>query len=207
MKRIVDFLLAALLLLVLSPVMLLVALAVAATLGWPVFFLQQRPGLHGRPFRLIKFRTMSDALDRQGCPLPDAARLGRFGRALRASSLDELPELLNVLKGDMSLVGPRPLLAEYLPLYDERQRRRHEVRPGMTGWAQVNGRNSLDWAERLELDAWYVENRSLSLDCRILMMTILEVLRARGISEKGQATMTKFRGNRSDDAARQGRPP
>lgn len=195
MKRALDVAAAAAGLLVLSPVLLLVALAVRVNLGSPVFFRQARPGLHGRTFRLVKFRTMRDAADRHGRPLPDAERLTPFGRFLRASSLDELPELWNVLRGDMSLVGPRPLLTEYLPLYSPRQARRHEVRPGLTGWAQVNGRNALGWKDRLELDVWYVEHRSLALDVRILLRTVGTVFARRGISHAGHVTMEPFRGN------------
>lgn len=195
MKRALDVLASAAGLVVLSPVLLLVALAVRVNLGSPVFFRQERPGLHGRTFRLVKFRTMRDATDRDGRPLPDAERLTPFGRFLRASSLDELPELWNVLRGDMSLVGPRPLLTQYLPLYSPRQARRHEVRPGLTGWAQVNGRNALGWKERLELDVWYVEHRSLVLDLRILLRTVATVFARRGISQEGHVTMEPFRGN------------
>jgi len=163
-------------------------------LGSPVFFCQMRPGLHGRPFRMIKFRTMTDARGSDGRLLPDADRLTAFGRFLRASSLDELPELWNVLKGDMSLVGPRPLLVEYLPLYSRVQARRHDVRPGITGWAQVNGRNALSWDRKLELDVWYVDNRSLWLDFRILWLTLRKVLARDGINAPGEATMPRFTG-------------
>lgn len=197
MKRTLDFVVAALLLAVLSPLLALTAVAVRIGLGNPVFFRQVRPGMHGRPFTMLKFRTMRDAADESGRVLPDAERLTKLGRWLRATSLDELPELINVLRGEMSLVGPRPLLMEYLPLYSERQARRHEVRPGITGWAQVNGRNTLSWDERFELDVWYVEHRSLALDLRILAMTIAKVLKREGINEPGEATMTKFRGTAS----------
>jgi len=163
-----------------------------------VFFAQVRPGLYGKPFKLIKFRTMVDLRDETGEPLPDERRLPPFGRWLRATSLDELPELWNVLKGEMSLVGPRPLLMEYLPLYNDQQRRRHEVPPGITGWAQVNGRNAVDWQERFAMDVWYVKNQSLLLDLRILWRTISMVLARRGISADGHATMTPFRGNQDD---------
>jgi len=193
-KRVLDVAAAGVGLLLLSPLIAAVALAVRVNLGAPVFFRQARPGLHGRPFRLVKFRTMRDATGPDGTPLPDEARLTRFGRFLRASSLDEFPELWNVLRGDMSLVGPRPLLTEYLPLYSPRHARRHEVRPGLTGWAQVNGRNALTWEARLELDVWYVEHRSLALDLRILLRTVATVLRRRGISHAGHATMERFRG-------------
>jgi sugar transferase EpsL len=194
-KRALDVIASAAGLLALSPVLGLVALVVRVNLGSPVFFRQVRPGLHGRPFRLVKFRTMRDAAGPDGRPLPDAERLTPFGRFLRASSLDELPELWNVLRGEMSLVGPRPLLTEYLPLYSPRQARRHEVRPGLTGWAQVNGRNALGWKERLELDVWYVEHRSLALDLRILLRTVATVFARRGISHAGHVTMEPFRGD------------
>ena len=198
MKRAVDIVVSALALLLLSPVMLVVALLVRWRLGSPILFRHVRPGRHAEPFEMIKFRTMRDATDADGRPLPDGERLDRFGRALRSSSLDELPELWNVLKGDMSLVGPRPLLMEYLPLYDEQQRRRMEVRPGITGWAQVNGRNALDWHDKFALDRWYVDNRSFWLDTRILAMTAWRVLRRDGISGEGEATMSKFEGTRWD---------
>lgn len=203
MKRIVDVAVALVALVVLAPLLLVLALLVRVRLGAPVLFRQQRPGLHGALFPLVKFRTMTDARDAQGRLLPDGERLPPFGRWLRATSLDELPELWNVLRGEMSLVGPRPLLPEYLPLYSPRQARRHEVRPGLTGWAQVQGRNALDWDERLELDAWYVEHRSWRLDLRILLMTVGAVLGARGISQPGQATAEPFRGSagRAQDTA------
>ena len=196
MKRLFDLVAAAVGLVVLSPLLLVLAIVVAIDLGRPVLFSQMRPGLGGRPFRLVKFRTMRDARGRDGLPLPDAARLTRFGRLLRASSLDELPELWNVLKGEMSLVGPRPLLMEYLPLYSPEQARRHEVRPGITGWAQVNGRNSLAWPARLALDVWYVDHRSFVLDLRILLLTVARVVQRKDIAQAGQATMTPFRGER-----------
>ena len=183
------------LLLLLLPVMLVVAVLVRFCMGPPVLFRQLRLGSGGAPFKLYKFRTMSRAVDGAGAPLPDAQRLTPLGVDLRRFSLDELPQLFNVLKGDMSLVGPRPLLMEYLPFYNARQARRHEVRPGITGWAQVNGRNALGWPERLELDAWYVENRSFLLDLRILLLTVGRVLSRSGISQPGEATMEKFRGN------------
>jgi sugar transferase EpsL len=193
-KRAFDTCVAGAGLLVLSPVMLLTAVAVAVFLGRPVLFRQVRPGLHGRPFRLLKFRTMTDRRDASGELLPDGDRLTPFGAWLRRASLDELPQLLNVVKGDMSLVGPRPLLMEYLPLYDAVQARRHEVRPGITGWAQVGGRNSLSWGERFALDVWYVEHRSMMLDLRILASTVLKVIRREGISQQGHATAERFRG-------------
>lgn len=197
-KRPTDIILSALGLVALAPVMAAVAVAVAVALGRPVFFRQERPGLHGRPFRLVKFRTMLDSVDSHGNPLDDAQRLTRFGRFLRASSLDELPELWNVLRGDMSLVGPRPLLMRYLPLYSPEQARRHEVRPGLTGWSQVNGRNAIGWPEKLALDVWYVDNRSFGLDFKILLMTVSKVLSRAGIAAEGSETMPEFRG--SEDA-------
>ena len=189
MKRAFDFLVSAVLLAVLAPVMLAVALAVRLAMGAPALFRQERPGLHGRPFMLYKFRTMRAGAE------ADAERLTGLGRLLRRASLDELPQLFNVLRGDMSLVGPRPLLTEYLPLYSARQARRHEVRPGITGWAQVNGRNEAAWPERLELDAWYVEHRSFALDLKILALTLERVLSGSGVSQPGRETMEKFRGN------------
>lgn len=196
LKRGFDFLSALILLIGLSPLLALLALAVRWSLGRPVLFVQIRPGLHGAPFRFYKFRSMTGARDTAGALLPDAARLTSFGRLMRKFSLDELPQLLNVLKGDMSLVGPRPLLMEYLPLYSERQAKRHAVRPGMTGWAQVNGRNALGWEERFELDLWYVEHQSFRLDLRIIAMTAWRILRPQGIAQSGQATMEKFTGAR-----------
>jgi lipopolysaccharide/colanic/teichoic acid biosynthesis glycosyltransferase len=191
-KRGLDIIVAAAALLALSPVLLLVAMAVRYDLGSPVLFRQVRPGLGGAPFCMIKFRTMREAKDVGGNLLDDADRLTKLGRLLRATSLDELPELWNVLIGDMSLVGPRPLLMEYLPRYSSEQRRRHDVRPGITGWAQVNGRNALDWPQRLAMDVWYVDNRNLRLDLRICWMTVSKVLRREGISAEGEATMSKF---------------
>ena len=193
-KRAFDLVLVIPGLVVLLPLMFCIALAVRVRLGSPVFFCQERPGLSGRPFKLVKFRTMIDGNDVEGCLLPDSARLTPFGTFLRSTSLDELPELWNVLKGEMSLVGPRPLLMEYLPLYSKRQAQRHEVKPGLTGWAQVNGRNALRWEDRLEMDAWYVDHQSFRLDLKILWMTIWTVLRRRGISYEGSATMEPFRG-------------
>lgn len=195
MKRVLDVIGAATGLIVLAPVLLVVALLIRRHLGSPVLFRQVRPGLRGHPFEMVKFRTMRHALDAAGQPLPDAERLTRLGRFLRASSLDELPELWNVVRGDMSLVGPRPLLMEYLPLYSAEQSRRHEVRPGITGWAQVNGRNALTWPEKLALDVWYVENRSLRLDLKILWLTLGKVARRDGIAAPGEATMPQFKGN------------
>jgi len=194
-KRAFDIVLAAIALLLLSPVILALCVAIRLKLGSPILFRQVRPGLNGKPFQMIKFRSMRDATGPDGQPLPDDQRLTPFGKRLRSTSLDELPELWNVLRGDMSLVGPRPLLMEYLPLYDQRQLRRHEVRPGVTGWAQVNGRNALSWPQKFELDVWYVDNRSLWLDVKILWMTVRKVLVREGISADGQATMERFRGN------------
>ncbi|UPF06609.1 sugar transferase [Pseudomonas mosselii] len=174
----------------------LVAIFVALKLGRPVIFKQQRPGLNGKPFNMYKFRSMSDARDETGRLLGDEYRLTSFGRLLRSTSLDELPGLWSVIKGDMSLVGPRPLLMEYLPLYSAEQRRRHEVRPGLTGWAQINGRNALSWEERFRLDVWYVNNRSFWLDLKILFLTVKKVVKKDGISAEGEATMSKFTGNR-----------
>jgi sugar transferase EpsL len=175
-------------------VAILVALLVQFTIGSPTYFTQLRPGLRGKPFRIVKFRTMTNALGSEGNPLPDIVRLTPFGRFLRSTSLDELPELWNVLKGDMSLVGPRPLLMEYLPLYTREQVRRHDVRPGITGWAQVNGRNAISWEEKFALDLWYVEHQSLSLDLRILLLTLGRVLKRQGISAESEPTMPRFVG-------------
>ena len=194
MKRLFDIFVSAGALIVLSPLMVCLALLIRVKLGAPVLFSQVRPGLNTGPFRMYKFRSMTNAHDAQGVLLPDAERLTPFGKFLRASSLDELPELFNILRGDMSLVGPRPLLMEYLPLYSARQARRHEVRPGLTGWAQVNGRNALSWDEKFELDVWYVENRSFALDLKILWLTLLTVIRRKGISSDGHATMPPFTG-------------
>lgn len=200
LKRPFDFTLATLGLLILSPIFLALVLLIRLKLGSPVFFTQVRPGLHGTPFRMVKFCTMTDARDIAGNLLPDGERLTKFGKFLRASSLDELPELWNVLKGDMSLVGPRPLLMEYLLLYSEEQSRRHEVKPGITGWAQVNGRNAISWEEKFKLDVWYVDNRSLWLDVKILWLTVWHVVRRSGISQEGHATMEKFRGSTQPEA-------
>jgi lipopolysaccharide/colanic/teichoic acid biosynthesis glycosyltransferase len=197
MKRIIDVFGAGLGLLLFSPVLAIVAYKIRREMGAPVLFRQTRPGRQGKPFQMIKFRTMRDAIDADGRPLPDAKRLTKLGRFLRSSSIDELPELWNVLKGDMSLVGPRPLLMEYLPLYSPEQARRHEVRPGVTGWAQVNGRNAISWNEKFALDVWYVDNRSLWLDMKIIWLTIHKVLKRDDISAAGEATMSKFTGNGS----------
>lgn len=195
LKRIFDVISAGLAIVLLSPVILVVALLIRRKLGSPIIFRQVRPGLAGKPFEMIKFRTMKDSVDDSGALLPDAERLGPFGRFLRSSSLDELPELWNVLKGEMSLVGPRPLLMEYLPLYSADEFRRHEVRPGITGWAQVNGRNSLGWKEKFELDVWYVENKNFWLDLKILFLTVKKVIKRDGVSAEGEATMFKFKGD------------
>lgn len=194
LKRAFDLVCSAALLLVLAPVMLLVALAIRLRMGSPVLFRQQRPGLGGRLFTVYKFRSMRHATDARGEPLPDGERLTGLGAFLRRSSLDELPQLFNVLRGDMSLVGPRPLLTEYLPLYSAHQARRHDVRPGITGWAQVNGRNATSWPARFELDLWYVEHASFGLDLKILWLTVARVFSGAGVSQPGQATMEKFRG-------------
>ena len=196
-KRIFDIFASAIGLLLLAPIIGLVAWQIRRKLGSPVLFRQVRPGLNGRPFEMIKFRTMRDAVDAAGNPLPDSERMTPFGSFLRSSSLDELPELWNVLKGEMSLVGPRPLLMEYLPLYSPEQYRRHEARPGVTGWAQVNGRNALSWDEKFKLDVWYVDNRSFSLDLKIIFLTIKKVVVRDGISADGEATMAKFTGGKS----------
>jgi lipopolysaccharide/colanic/teichoic acid biosynthesis glycosyltransferase len=195
MKRLFDILVSAVLLLMFLPVLFAVSMLVYFRLGSPVFFRQKRPGLDAKPFEIIKFRSMLNAVSQAKEPLPDSLRLTRLGKFLRSTSLDELPELWNVLKGDMSLVGPRPLLVEYLPLYSSRQARRHDVRPGITGWAQVNGRNALSWNEKFELDVWYVDNRSFALDLKILWRTIAAVLARDGISNDGHVTMPPFRGN------------
>jgi lipopolysaccharide/colanic/teichoic acid biosynthesis glycosyltransferase len=197
MKRVFDFVVASLALLLLALPLLALAWLIRRKLGSPVLFRQVRPGLQGRPFTMVKFRTMTDERGPDGALLPDAQRLTPFGRFLRASSLDELPELWNVIKGDMSLVGPRPLLMEYLSLYTPEQARRHEVRPGITGWAQVNGRNAISWADKFALDVWYVDHRSLWLDVRILWRTVRKVLVRDGISAAGEATMPKFTGSKS----------
>jgi len=194
-KRLFDLLVALFGLILLSPLLAVLAWQIRRRLGTPVLFRQVRPGLHGRPFELIKFRSMRDALDADGRPLPDAERLTPFGGFLRASSLDELPELWNVLRGDMSLVGPRPLLMEYLPLYSAEQARRHAVRPGITGWAQVNGRNALSWEDKFRLDVWYVDHRSLRLDLKIILLTLRKVVARDGITALGHATTYAFKGS------------
>lgn len=195
LKRLFDILGAVLGLLILLPIIVTLAWQVRRKLGSPVLFRQTRPGLHGKPFQLIKFRTMRNAIGLDGRPLPDSERMTSFGSFLRSASLDELPELWNVLKGDMSLVGPRPLLMEYLPLYSLEQARRHELRPGVTGWAQVNGRNALSWDEKFRLDVWYVDNHSFWLDLKILALTVKKVFVREGISAAGEVTMTYFTGS------------
>lgn len=194
-KRLLDVVVAGAALVLLAPVMAVLAVLVLLKLGSPVLFRQERAGLHGEPFVLTKFRTMTDARAPDGTLLPDEDRLPAFGRMLRSTSLDELPELVHVVRGDMSLVGPRPLPTAYLDRYSARQARRHDVRPGLTGWAQVNGRNTADWGERLEMDVWYVENRSLWLDLKVLLRTVRVVLGRAGVAAEGEATMTEFRGN------------
>jgi len=189
-----DIAVGATVLILLSPVLIILAALVWVYLGKPVFFRQQRPGMHGQPFEMLKFRTMTDAVDASGQLLADAKRLTPFGRWLRTTSLDELPELWNVLKGDMSIVGPRPLLMQYLPLYTPEQAKRHAVRPGVTGWAQINGRNALSWEQKFALDTWYVEHRSMVLDLKIILLTAVKVLRREGISAQGEATMPPFTG-------------
>lgn len=195
MKRILDIVLSLVALLLLSPVILLLSILVALKLGRPILFRQKRPGLKGKVFEMIKFRSMRDAVDELGNTLSDSKRLTSFGKTLRSSSLDELPGLWSVLKGDMSLVGPRPLLVEYLPLYSKEQARRHDVRPGITGWAQVNGRNAISWEEKFKLDVWYVDNRSFWLDIKILFLTVKKVLVRDGVSADGEVTMSRFEGN------------
>lgn len=195
-KRLFDIAVSLIALMVFSPVLLIVALKVAKNLGRPVLFKQKRPGLNGKIFEMLKFRSMRDAMDEHGQPLPDNERLTPFGKKLRSTSLDELPGLLSVLKGDMSLVGPRPLLVEYLPLYSKEQAKRHNVRPGITGWAQVNGRNAISWEEKFKLDVWYVENQSFWLDIKILFLTVKKVFVKDGISQDGEVTMSKFTGSK-----------
>ena len=196
LKRLFDIGAATTALIILSPVYAITAYKVKKNLGSPILFSQTRPGQDGIPFEMIKFRTMKDAIDSDGNPLPDSERLTDFGKALRNSSLDELPELWNVIKGDMSLVGPRPLLMDYLPLYSKEQARRHNVRPGITGYAQVNGRNAIGWDKKFELDTWYVDNQSLWLDIKILLKTVKKVVIKDGISADGEATMSKFTGSK-----------
>jgi len=196
LKRLLDIIIASTALILLSPLYFYVAYKVRKNLGSPVIFRQVRPGLHGKPFEMIKFRTMTDERDVQGNLLPNEQRLPKFGKMLRATSLDEMPELWNVIKGDMSIVGPRPLLMEYLPLYNQEQAKRHNVRPGMTGHAQVNGRNAINWEKKFELDIWYVENQSIWLDFKIMIQTVKKVLIKEGINQSEEVTMTKFTGNK-----------
>lgn len=195
-KRLFDITAATTALVVLSPVYALTSYKVKKNLGSPVLFKQTRPGLHGEPFEMIKFRTMLDAYDDEGNPLPNEQRYTKFGNFLRSTSLDELPELWNVIKGDMSLVGPRPLLMEYLPLYNETQARRHNVRPGVSGWAQVNGRNAISWEEKFELDTWYVENQSLLIDLKVIFLTLKKVIIREGVNASENVSMTRFTGSR-----------
>lgn len=199
LKRLFDISVSLIALVLLSPIYLIVAYKVKKNLGSPVLFRQIRPGLNGKPFEMIKFRTMKDSVDKDGIPLPDSERLTPFGKMLRATSLDELPELWNVLKGDMSLVGPRPLLMEYLPLYNEQQAKRHNVRPGITGYAQVNGRNAISWEQKFELDTWYVEHQSFWLDIQILFKTVKKVFFKEDINAENEATMSKFTGTQEKE--------
>jgi lipopolysaccharide/colanic/teichoic acid biosynthesis glycosyltransferase len=194
MKRLFDLILSFICLLPLLPVMVLIIFLVRVKIGSPIFFKQKRPGLNGEIFKIYKFRTMTNECDKNGALKPDSVRLTKFGKFLRSTSLDELPGLCNVLKGDMSLVGPRPLLVEYLPLYSEKQSRRHEVRPGITGWAQVNGRNAISWEDKFDLDVWYVDNQSFWLDTKILFLTVFKVFRREGIRQQGHVTMEGFKG-------------
>lgn len=194
-KRFFDFLVALTALVILSPVILITAILIRFKLGSPILFTQDRPGLNGNVFKMMKFRSMLDAQDAEGNPLPDEQRMTTFGALLRSTSLDELPGLINVLKGDMSLVGPRPLLVEYLPLYNQQQAKRHNVRPGITGWAQVNGRNAISWEDKFKLDVWYVENQSLLLDLKILLLTVKKVFVREGIASDGHVTIEKFKGS------------
>ncbi|WP_167469910.1 sugar transferase [Vibrio aquaticus] len=198
MKRLFDFFASLCGLMVLVPVIALVAWKIRNNLGSPVLFRQTRPGLDGKPFEMVKFRTMKDAVDKDGVPLPDSERMTSFGVKLRNTSLDELPELWNVLKGDMSLVGPRPLLMQYLPLYNEEQARRHEAKPGVTGWAQINGRNAISWDDKFKLDVWYVDNRTFWLDIKIIFLTIKKVFVKEGISADNHVTIEPFKGNTSE---------
>lgn len=198
MKRLFDFFVALFALLILLPVIIVLAVLIKFNLGTPVLFTQERPGLNGNVFKMMKFRTMLDGKDKQGNLLPDAERMTQFGTFLRSTSLDELPGLFNVLKGDMSLVGPRPLLVQYLPLYSNEQARRHNVRPGITGWAQVNGRNAISWEQKFKLDVWYVDNQSFLLDIKILLLTVKKVFVREGISADGHVTIEPFKGSNND---------
>ncbi|WP_350298870.1 sugar transferase [Peribacillus frigoritolerans] len=202
MKRIIDFLISFILLVILSPIMMILGILIKFNLGTPILFKQTRPGFNGKPFTLYKFRSMNNQTDEHGIPLPDHLRLTRFGNTLRKLSLDELPQLVNVVKGDLSLVGPRPLLMEYLPLYNDDQAKRHDVRPGITGWAQVNGRNAISWEEKFTLDVWYVNHQSFLLDFKILLLTIVKVVRSEGVNSGTNETMLPFRG--SDNQEREG---
>ena len=199
LKRAFDIIASLIGLIVLSPVLLIAAILVRKNLGSPILFRQVRPGIDGKPFEMVKFRSMRDAIAKDGTPLPDNERFTPFGYALRSTSIDELPELWNVLKGDMSLVGPRPLLMDYLPLYNKEQYRRHEVRPGVTGWAQVNGRNAISWEEKFKLDVWYVDNRSFWLDLKILFLTIKKVFIREGITAQGEPTLNAFKGTKENE--------
>ena len=199
MKRLLDIIISLSALILLAPLYAVISYKVKKNLGSPILFRQTRPGLHAQPFDMIKFRTMKDATDTSGNLLPDSMRMTAFGKMLRSSSLDELPELWNVLKGDMSLVGPRPLLMEFVPLYNQEQARRHEMRPGITGWAQINGRNNISWNDKFKLDVWYIDNQSLLLDLKILLLTVKKVIIKEGINEKNEVTMSKFSGNKLDD--------
>ncbi|MEZ9768957.1 sugar transferase [Vibrio breoganii] len=198
-KRLIDIVGASLILIIFSPLLVFIAYKIRIKLGSPVFFRQVRAGRDGAPFHMVKFRSMRDALDSNGQSLPDEERITPFGQKLRSTSIDELPELWNVLRGEMSLIGPRPLLMEYLPLYSKNQARRHEVRPGITGWAQVNGRNSISWSEKFKLDVWYVDNRSLLLDVKVIFLTLKKVFLKEDISADGHATMPEFKGNEKDE--------
>lgn len=195
MKRLFDIALGLILIILFSPLYILVALSIFITMGFPILFRQKRPGLHAKIFGIYKFRTMTDEKDEKGKLFPDEKRLPKIGLFIRSLSLDELPQIFNVLKGEMSFVGPRPLLIEYLPLYSERQKRRHDVKPGITGWAQVNGRNAISWEQKFDYDVWYVENQSFWLDMKILWMTLLKVIKRSGVSSTTSATMEKFKGN------------
>lgn len=198
MKRVFDFIVSLIAFFLLSSVMCIIAWKIRKNIGTPIFFRQSRPGKDGKPFKMIKFRTMKDVVDANGQPMPDEKRMTPFGEKLRRTSLDELPELWNVLKGDMSLVGPRPLLMEYIPLYNKEQARRHDVRPGITGWAQINGRNAISWEEKFKLDVWYVENQSFFLDIKILFLTVKKVFLKEGVSSEGHVTAERFKGNSNE---------
>lgn len=198
MKRLFDILVSSVVLLFLFPLIIFISILIWFKLGSPIFFKQSRPGLHGKPFNMYKFRSMLDAVDSNGQQQPDDKRLTNFGKILRSSSLDELPGLINVLRGDMSLVGPRPLLMEYLPLYSSEQARRHEIRPGITGWAQVNGRNAISWEDKFKLDVWYVDNCSMILDLKIIFLTLIKVIKKDGVSAKDHVTMPKFEGTKNE---------